>query len=421
MTRDSQADLLIAGISQLVTAKGPRPKHGAAMRDLEVTENAALAVTKGAIAWTGKLSDWVGRASKTIDIGGRAVTPALIDPHTHAVWAGERLADFDARTSGKCYEEILRAGGGIRSSIRDTAAASQDELVRLAEPRIAALLCSGAGTIEVKSGYGFEPAAELKMLEAIQALRRTTPATLLSTLLIHIPPTDFADRAGYVADVCSWLIPEAAEKGLASAIDIFVEREAWHAEEAAVMLDCGKRHGLAIKLHSEQFHRIGGLELALKMGALSVDHLEACGEEQFALLASNRAIATILPGVSLHLGIPAAPGRRLIDAGAAVAVGTDLNPGSSPLFSAQAALALAVSMNGLTAAEALVAGTINAACALGLQDTGRLEMGLRADLLVLEGHDWRELLYTLGGNPVREVWVRGKRIEEPRKMHVEAL
>ncbi len=411
MTPGIEADLLITGISQTATAKGPGPKHGAAMRELEVTEDAALAITDGLIAWTGKLSEWTGDSSETIDLGGRAMLPALIDPHTHAVWAGDRLADFDARSSGRSYEEILRAGGGIRSSIRASAAASRPELVQLARPRIAALLRSGAATIEVKSGYGFEPAAELEMLEAIRDLRPLTPARILSTLLIHIPPREDADRAKYVAAVCKDLIPEVVRRGLASAFDVFIEREAWHLEEADVMLRCAKQHGLAIKVHSEQFQRVGGLELAVELGALSVDHMEACEPEQFRLLANSSTVATILPGVTLHLGIPAAPGRKLIDAGAAVAVGTDLNPGSSPLFSMSTALALAIRLNGLTAAEALVAGTANSASALGLHDTGRLEAGLRADFLVLEEKDWRDLVYTLGANPVREIWIGGKKAE----------
>jgi len=403
-------DLLITGISQLVTARGCGPKHGAAMRELEVIREASIAITGGRITWTGRFLDWDGQASATVDVEGRAVVPALIDPHTHAVWAGDRLADFDARTSGKSYEEILRAGGGIRSSIRATAAASQEDLVCLAVPRINGLLHSGATTIEIKSGYGFTIAAEIAMLEAIQMLRAVTPARLLSTLLIHIPPSDAAERARYVIDTCKDLIPKVATRRLASAVDVFVEQEAWHTEEAAQILECAKRHGMKIKLHTEQFQRIGGLELGVRLGALSVDHLEACVSEQLALLASSSTIATILPGVSLHLGIPAAPGRQLIDSGVAVAVGTDLNPGSSPLFSAVTALALAVRLNGLTASEALVAGTVNAACALGIIDIGRLEAGLHADFLVLEGSDWRELVYTLGANPVREVWTQGQRI-----------
>jgi imidazolonepropionase len=404
------ADLLITGISQLVTARGRGPKHGAAMRSLEVVKDASMAIAGGRIAWAGVFNAWDGEASTTVDVGGRAVVPGLVDPHTHAVWAGDRLADFDARTSGNSYEEILRAGGGIRSSIRATAAATREDLVRLAAPRIGSLLRSGATTIEVKSGYGFSASAEIGMLEAIQALQATTPARLVATLLIHIPPSDAIERAQYVADTCNDLIPEVARRRLASAVDVFVEQEAWHVEEAAQMLECAKRHGMAVKLHTEQFQRIGGLELGVKIGALSVDHLEACSAQQLALLASSSTVATILPGVSLHLGIPAAPGRQLIDVGAAVAVGTDLNPGSSPVFSAATALALAVRLNGLTATEALVAGTVNASCALGLVDGGRLEEGLPADFLVLEGSDWRELVYTLGANPVREVWVHGERV-----------
>ncbi len=405
------ADLLITGISQLVTARGRGPKHGAAMRELEVLHGASMAISGGRIAWTGMSNDWAGHAATMVDVEGRAVVPALVDPHTHAVWAGDRLADFDGRTSGKSYEDILKAGGGIRSSVRATAAATQEELTRLATPRINSLLRSGATTIEVKSGYGFIASAEISMLEVIQVLRATTPARLLSTLLIHIPPSGAVERAQSVANTCNDLIPEVARRKLASAVDVFVEQEAWHVDEAAQILQCAKLHGMATKLHSEQFQRIGGLELGVRMGALSVDHLEACAPEQLALLASSSTIATILPGVTLHLGIPASPGRQLIDAGAAVAVGTDLNPGSSPLFSTSAALALAVRLNGLTAGEALVAGTVNAACALGLTDTGRLEVGLDADFLVLEGSDWRELVYTLGANPVRDVWVRGQRVE----------
>jgi imidazolonepropionase len=421
MTSGIQADLLITGISQLATAKGAGAKHGAAMRELDVTENAALAIANGLIVWTGKLSEWAGESSAQVDIEGRAMVPALVDPHTHAVWAGDRLADFDARTSGSSYEDILRAGGGIRSSILATAAATPAELIRLAQTRIATLLRSGAVTIEVKSGYGFEPFAEVRILEAIRDIRASTPARLFPTLLIHIPPSETAARAKYVAAVCNELIPHVAKTRLASGVDVFIEQEAWHLEEADAMLRCAKQHGLGIKVHSEQFQRIGGLELAVELGALSVDHLEACQSEQFKVLANSKTIGTILPGVTLHLGIPAAPGRKLIDAGAAVAVGTDLNPGSSPLFSMSAALALAVRLNGLTASEALVAGTVNAASALGLHDTSRLEAGLRADFLVLEGKDWRELVYTLGGNPVREIWIAGKKVDASTANQMEAV
>jgi imidazolonepropionase len=406
-----KADTLITGISQLVTATGSEPKRGRAMRELKIVEQAAIAISSGLIAWTGRASEWTGAAETTVDVGGRAIVPGLVDPHTHAIWAGDRLNDFEARTSGSTYEEILVAGGGIRSTIRATAAASQDDLVALAKPRIDSLVASGATTIEVKSGYGFTPSAELAMLEAIQSLSAISPARIMSTLLIHIPPVLAADRCSYKKQICEELIPEVARRKLATTIDIFVEKEAWQVAEAEELFNQARQYDLAIKLHSDQFHCIGGVELGIRMGALSIDHLEASGQEQIEKIAVSSTIATVLPGVSLHLGIPSAPGRKLIDAGAAVAVGTDLNPGSSPLFSTSEALALSVRLNGLTAQEALVAGTVNAACALGLRDAGRLEVGCPADFLVLHGRDWRELVYTLGTNPVKDVWIGGERVK----------
>jgi imidazolonepropionase len=404
-----KAQILITGISQLVTAEGAGPKHGRTMRKLKIVEQAAIGISAGVIVWTGRESDWKGEAEAIVDVGGRAVVPGLIDPHTHAVWAGDRLADFESRTSGSTYEEMLAAGGGIRSTIRATAAASQNDLVALAKPRVDSLIASGATTIEVKSGYGFTPKAELAMLEAIQSLSAGSTARIVPTLLIHIPPAIAADRSSYMSRVCEELIPEVARRSLARAVDIFVEKEAWQVGEAEVLFYRAKEYGLSIKLHSDQFHSIGGVELGVDLGALSVDHLEASGFEQIAKIASSSTIATILPGVSLHLGIPSAPGRKLIDAGAAVAVGTDLNPGSSPLFSISEALALSVRLNGLTVEEALVAGTVNAACALGIDNAGRLETGCVADWLVLQSSDWRDLVYTLGTNPVRDVWIGGKK------------
>jgi imidazolonepropionase len=405
-----KSDLLITGISELATAEGAAAKRGRGMSELKVVKDAALAISDGRIDWVGAKGDWSGDAAVTIDLGGVAVLPGLIDPHTHAVWAGDRLGDFEARVAGATYEEILLAGGGIRSTVRATAAASVEELVELARPRVDALLRSGATTIEVKSGYGSAVPAELAMLEAIAQLAAESPARVVATLLIHLPPVESAERSRYVEQVCAELIPEVARRGLATGVDVFVEREAWQVAEAEQMFACAKEHGLAVKLHSDQFHSIGGVELGVRAGALSVDHLEAAGDAQIAAIAGSETLATILPGVSLHLGIPVAKGRWLIDAGAAVAVGTDLNPGSSPLFSTAAALGLAVRMNGLTAQEAVVAGTVNAACALGLSDRGRLEAGCVADFVVLHAKDWRELIYVMGANSVREVWVAGKRV-----------
>lgn len=404
------ADLLITGIAQLATATGAGPKFGARMRELGVIENAAIAIAGGHFLWTGPAAEWSGTALRTIDLGARAVVPGLVDPHTHAIWAGDRLRDFEARTSGVSYEQILAAGGGIWSTIRATMAASDSELLSLAERRIWSLIRSGSTVIEVKSGYGFSVAGELRLLELIQTLASRLPIRIVPTLLIHIPPNDIRKRDTYLTQIQSELIPEVVRRGLAQAVDIFVEKEAWSAGEAEPILICALEHGLRIKMHAEQFHSVGGLELALRLKVLSVDHLEACQPHQFPLFRNGPTIATLLPGVSLHLGIPKAPGRQLVDSGAAVAIGTDLNPGSSPLFSSSAALGLAVRLNGLTASEALVAGTVNAAYALGLPDAGRIEAGTQADFVVLESSDWRDLLYCMGANPVHEVWCGGKPI-----------
>jgi imidazolonepropionase len=400
---------LLRGISQLVTPDGPGARHGAAMGQLLVIEHAALAIERGRILWMGAECDWKGYTNEVIELGGRAVVPGLLDPHTHAIWGGDRLADFEARCAGATYEEILKAGGGIWHTIRETADRSCEEMAALALPRIQALVNSGATTIEVKSGYGYTAEAELRMLHAVRLLQRQTRARLVPTLLVHLCPEDVALRMSYREMVCQELIPEVARSGLAEAVDIFVEHHAWGTEDAGIVLACARSYGLKIKLHAEQFQRVGGLELGLAMGALSVDHLEACSLEQCRLFAASKTVATILPGVSLHLGLPAAPGRALVDVGAAVAIGTDLNPGSSPLFSTAAAMSLGVRLNGLTAAEALTASTINAAAALGLTNDGWLGVGLAANLLVLASRDWRDLAYTLGQNMVSEVWIDGER------------
>jgi imidazolonepropionase len=403
--------ILFTGISQLATSSGSGPRRGAAQGGLTVIRDAAFAVRDGLVSWVGPHDEWQGSATEITDLGGRAVVPGLVDPHTHAVWAGERLADFEGRTQGESYESILARGGGIRSSMRDTARASLAELIALALPRITKLLTSGATTIEIKSGYGFTPEAELRMLEAVRELQLLTPARLVPTLLIHVPPADEAERRSYLQMVVQELIPEAARRNLAQAVDVFVEREAFTIAETEVILQAALERDLRVKLHADQFHAIGGVELGIAHGALSIDHLEASGTAQIQALAASDTIATLLPGVTLHLGLPAAAGRKLIDAGAAVAVGTDLNPGSSPLYSTAQALALSVRLNGLTPAEALTAATLNAACALGLSGPGRLEPGCPADFLVLNGPDWREIAYDLSGAASAEVWLAGSRLE----------
>lgn len=402
---------LFHGIRSLVA--GP-----AAPGELQVLEDAAMLVVDGRVSWLGERAAWLQQQAsaaegpdETIDLGGRVVVPGLVDPHTHAVWAGDRLLDFEERARGRSYQAILAAGGGIRSSVRHTSAASVEELVFAALPRLRALTDSGATTIEVKSGYGDTPAAELRMLEAVQLLQASQPARLVPTLLFHLPPPAAAARADHLEMAVKELIPEVARRGLATAVDVFVEEDAFEVAEAERLLSAAAEQGLGTKLHADQFRSLGAVELAVAHGAWSVDHLEASGPEQVAALAGTSTVATVLPGVSLHLGLRSAPGRALLDAGATVAVGTDLNPGSSPLFSSAMAMALTVRLNGLRPAEAMLAATTHAAQALGLRDRGRLTPGALADFLVLDRHvhDWRMLVYAMAAPCVAEVFVGGVR------------
>jgi imidazolonepropionase len=404
------ADFLVVDINELATPTGTGASRGHAMDAVDVIEDAAIAIAGDRIVWVGEREDWSGTAEAEIDAGGHAVIPALVDPHTHAVWSGDRLEDFEARSRGASYQEILARGGGIRSTVAATALDDDSWLAELAEERLDLLISSGAATIEVKSGYGFTHQGEIKSLEAIRILGEQSPATIIGTLLIHVPPIDPAARADYIEMVVGELIPETVRRKLATAVDVFIERDAFSVDEARLIFAAARDAGLRVKAHVDQFHVMGGLELALEFNALSVDHLEASGPEQVAALAASDTVGVLLPGVTLHLGIPAAPGRALIDAGAAVAVGTDLNPGSSPLFSTQLAMALAVRINRLSVCEALTATTANAAAALGLYDTGRLRPGQRADFIISDYPDWRDIVYTLGGAPVERIFIGGKEL-----------
>ena len=404
------ADILITDINELATPSGTGASRGHAMDAVEVIEDAVIAINGDRIVWVGEREDWSGTAGEEVEANGNAVVPALVDPHTHAAWGGDRLEDFEARSRGASYEEILSRGGGIRSTIEATEQVDEDFLAGLAEERLDLLISSGAATIEIKSGYGFTHEGEIKSLEAIRMLAEQSPATILATLLIHVPPRDVSERAAYLDMVTGALIPEAAKRKLATAVDVFIEKESFSVNEARRIFTAARDAGLRIKAHVDQFHVLGGVNLALEFNALSVDHLEVSGPAEVAAIAASDTVAVLLPGVTLHLGIPAAPGRALIDAGAAVAVGTDLNPGSSPLFSTQLAMALAVRINRLSVCEALTAATANAAAALGLRDTGRLRAGQRADFIITDFPDWRDIVYTLGGTPVDRIFIGGKEL-----------
>lgn len=403
---------LVTNIGQLVTAPGAGALRGRAMYDLHVTRDAAVAISDGRIAWCGTRRAWHGSANAEIDAGGMCVMPGLVDPHTHLVWGGDRLADFEARASGVTYEALLASGGGIRHTVRCTNESSDDSLVTAAVDRVDRMLRAGSTTIEVKSGYGGDLAGERRQLEIIRRLASAVQARIAPTMLCHLPPTEARERIAFIREATTNSIPDVARASLATAVDVFVEREAFTVSEAEALLRAASASGLAVKVHADQFAPLGGTELAVALGALSVDHLEASGPAQVAALAASDTVAVLLPGVSLHLGIAPAPGRALIDAGAIVAIGTDCNPGSAPLFSMALAMALAVRLNGLTPVEAFVAATANAAAALGLPDVGRIVPGARADLLLLRCEDWRQLPYVLGDDLVARVFVGGQEIPQ---------
>jgi len=409
-SRGLEADTLLTGIAELVTPDGPGPHRGPAQGRLRRVPDAAVAIACGRVAWAGPAAAWRGRAVRVVDLGGRAVVPGLVDPHTHLLWGGDRYDDLEARLAGESYAAILARGGGIRHTMRATAAADRATLVRTARARLGALVASGATTVEVKSGYGGTAAAEIASLEAIAALAGDARVRVVPTLLLHVPDPD--DREGQLREVVERLLPEVAARGLARRADVFVEGGAFTLAEAERVLRAAQARGLDVTLHADQFHRLGGVALAARLAARSVDHLEASGAEEIAELAAagGRTVATLLPGASFELGTPHAPGRALIDAGVPVAVGSDLNPGSSPVYATSLALALALRLNGLRPAEALTAGTANAAAALGLVDAGWLGPGARADLVVVPDRDARALVAGLGGPGPLEVWAAGRRV-----------
>ncbi|MGH7671666.1 MAG: imidazolonepropionase, partial [Gemmatimonadales bacterium] len=325
--------------------------------------------------------------------------------------------DHERRALGEDYQAIAAAGGGILQSVRDVRARSAAELEAATRARLATLLAHGSTTIEVKSGYGLDLETELKQLRVIRRLAAAQPATLVATFLgaHEVPPEYRDDRAAYVRLVCEEMIPAVAREQLARCCDVFCEPGVFTPAEARAILTAAKRHGLALKLHADELEGSGGAELAAELGALSADHLGGISEAGIRALAASGTVAVLLPATMLFLGKPTqAPARRLIDAGAAVALATDFNPGSSPTVGLPLVMALGVSQLGLRHAEALTAVTVNAAAALGLAgERGQLAPGFAADLVVAAVDDWREVAYWMGGNVVSAVWTGGSACPAP--------
>ncbi len=379
------------------------------MADVEVLRDAAVLIGGDRIAWVGPRTE-APKADRVVEVSG-VMFPGFIDCHTHAVFGAPRLDDHERRALGVDYKAIAAAGGGILQSVRDVRSRSEAELESLTRSRLNTLIAHGATTIEVKSGYGLELEAELKQLRVIQRLAGDLPATLIPTFLgaHEVPPEYRGKRAAYVQLVCEEMIPAVAKEGLASCCDIFCEPGVFSVAESRQVLAAAREHGLAVKLHADELEGSGGAELAAELGALSADHLAAISEPGIAALAASSTVAVLLPATMTFLGKRSqAPARRLIEAGAAVALATDFNPGTSPTLSLPLVMALGVSQLGLRHAEVVTAVTINAAAALGLaHGRGQIAPGCVADLVLAAIDDWREVAYWLGADVVSAVWTAG--------------
>jgi imidazolonepropionase len=411
------ADLVICRLAQLATPGGEtgQPLRGAALGDVEVHNGDMwIAAYAGEIVAVGHGYEIRDRLdldddATIIDAAGLVAVPGLIDCHTHACFGGDRLEEFDQRSRGASYEEIHASGGGILSTVTATRAASQPELVTITRRHLAAMLEHGTTTIEVKSGYGLEADHEISILRSIQEAGYDSAVHIVPTCLAaHAVPAEAESADAYITTCTESILPEVAEWGLADAVDVFVERGAFDTDQARRYLEDARDRGLALRLHGDQFSEIGALDLAIEMEARSIDHLEATGPEGIAKLAASDVVGVVLPVAALTLGRPMPAARALVDAGGLLALATDFNPGSSPCDSIPAVMHLGCTQLHLSPAETLSAVTVNAAHVLGIGDrAGRLRVGQRADITILDVPDWRYLAYRLGSEGVKHVIVEG--------------
>ncbi len=416
-----RADLLIHNAAQVLTLASPTgPKRGAAMRELGLLPDGAVAIGNGRILAVGPSAELRRRvrAARTLDAGGRVLLPGFVDPHTHLVWAGDRADEFELRVQGATYLEIMAAGGGIMNTVRRTRAATLDDLVAEARPRLERLLAHGTTTVEIKTGYGLTTQDELKQIEAIHRLQAGFPGTLVPTFLgAHAVPAEYQGRADeYVELIVTEMLPAMASLAAPpSFCDLFCEEGAFSPEQARRILEAACSLGFRLKIHVDEFQALGGTRLAVELGATSADHLVCTPPDEIELLARSDTIAVALPGTPFGLGQQAyTPARALIEAGGALALATDCNPGTCWCESMQFIIALACRYLRLTPAEAISAATINAAWAVGLgSEVGSLEPGKRADLLLLDAPSYRHLGYRFGTNLVAGVVVGGQEVKVP--------
>ena len=418
-------DLLITHASQVLTipSHAQGPQRGDCLGDLALIEDGAVAVSHGSIVALGPTVDLAARyqAAQTIDAGGRMVMPGFVDPHTHVVFAGDRANEFEQRIAGATYLEIMNAGGGIMSTVRATRAASLDELVDQTRARLDRMLAHGTTTAEAKTGYGLELAAELKMLDAIAQLDAEHPIDLVPTFLgAHAIPAEYKGREDAYTDlVVNEMLPAVLHSSVRTScgtphssffVDVFCEDGAFTLDQSRRILEKAKELGFALKIHVDEFEPLGGTRLGVELGAVSVDHVVTTPRDEIELLGQSNTIAVSLPGTPFGLAHrDYTPAQAILAAGGALALATDLNPGTTWNESMQMIVALACRYLKLTPAQALAAATINAAHAIGRGGSiGSLEIGKQADVLIMDVSDYRSIGYRYGTNLVRSVIKRGQ-------------
>jgi len=405
-------NLVIKNIGELVIV--PRgPIGGRSMHEVATISQAALVVQDERITWFGTETKLESPAEcHIVDAQGGCMIPGLIDCHTHTVFAGSREGEFVKRLQGKAYAQIAEEGGGIRVSVDAVRGASCEALVELTLPRLQRMLLGGVTTVEIKSGYGLTVVDELKMLESVARLKSLQPIELVGTYLAaHTTPREFADRPDAYLDLIldEKVLSRVRDEKLAEFCDVFCERTAFSVEQSRRVLETAKRYNLRPKLHADQITQIGASILAGEVGAISADHLETIHDEGIAALAKAGSVAVLLPACSFFLGVGQAPARRMLEANLPVAIATDYNPGSSMVESLPLTLGIACTQMKMTPTEVLVAATANAAAAIDRHNrVGAIEVGMQADLLVLDVPNHHRWMYELGRNCVRLVIKKGE-------------
>jgi len=401
--------LIVRNARQLLTLRGPaEPRRGVQLRELGLVENASVLIENGRIIEIGDIKSSAG--VEEYDATRKVVLPGFVDSHTHLVWTRPRLIDYEMRISGATYDAIASAGGGIVSTMHAVRETSRDTLLEEARKALSAFYVHGTTTVEAKSGYGLDESAEIKSLEIIATLRAEGHDLIPTYLGAHVTPPEFPNADDYIAWVASKMLPQIAHRKLARFADAFCEHGAFSVNQTRTYLQAAHQAGFGLKIHAEQFSRSGATALGVAMQAASVDHLESASAAEAELLARSDTIATLLPGAVFHLGLHTyPPARMLIDSGAAVALATDYNPGTSPTVSMPMILSLACTQMRMTPAEAIAAATINGAHALRIADrVGSIEPGRDANLAIFDVSDYREIPYYFGMNLVAATIRKGK-------------